>query len=41
MAWAAYRLMARLKAVCKLEFQQRTAGTQLAVLHALATRLTP
>ncbi|MHB8877900.1 MAG: hypothetical protein ACYC8T_29755 [Myxococcaceae bacterium] len=35
----AYRLMARLKALCRLEFEQRSSGTQLAALRALGARL--
>lgn len=35
----AYRLMARLKALCKLEFAQRSNGTQLEALQALRGRL--
>jgi hypothetical protein len=35
----AYRLMARLKAMCRLEFRQRSNGTQLEALHALAQGL--
>lgn len=35
----AYRLMARLKTLCKLEFAQRSNGTQLEALQALRGRL--
>jgi AraC-like DNA-binding protein len=35
----AYRLMARLKALCRLEFEQRSSGTQLAALRALGAKL--
>lgn len=35
----AYRLMARLKALCKLEFAQRSNGTQLEALQAIRGRL--
>jgi hypothetical protein len=35
----AYRLMARLKALCRLEFAQRSSGTQVEALEALRGRL--